>query len=200
MPKSDFLEAQLAYEKVTSIDINQKIRELDQALITYGNNPRGPGLEEAVKTKFQPIATYYSELEIVTKRLQEYINKSATIISDSGPRLLNEERYANKLHPEESVEARELGFSLIPELRITSLPFLISTSVFMASLSIFLIFNMSGFTGQVNLPPTITHLLTSPAVPFYQNPIFLGAISVSLIFLVIIFGFMYYRAKNTNNS
>jgi len=201
MTKSEFLEAQLAYEKVTSIDSEKLIKALDQVLITYGKTPDGPGAENAVKTAFQPIATYYSELEDVNEQLQKYINKAANTISDSGPRLLNEERYANKVHPEESVEARESSFSLIPELRITSVPFLISASVFMASLSIFLIFNMSGFTGQVILPPTITQWLSSPAstVPFYQNSVFLGAISVSAIVLAIIFGVLYYRAKNTNN-
>jgi len=201
MPTSDFLEVQLAYEKVNSIEIDEKIAALDQALVTYGKTPDGPGLREAVKTAFQPIATYYSELEDVNEKLQKYINKAATSISDSGPRLLNEERYTNKVRPEESVEARESSYSLIPELRITSLPYLISASVFMASLSIFLIFNMSGFTGQVNLPPAITQMLSSPAspVPLYQNPTFLFALSAALLVLVIVFGFLYYKAKNSNN-
>lgn len=202
MPSSDFLEAQLAYENVSIIDTDTLIKNLDTALITYGKNPDGPGLKEAVKTAFQPIATYYSELENVNERLQKYINKAASSISDSGPRLLNEERYTNKVHPEESVEARESSYSLIPELRITSLPYLISASVFMASLSIFLIFNMSGFTGQVNLPPIISQWISSPAsqVPLYQNPIFLFALSAALLVLVIVFGFLYYKAKNSNNS
>lgn len=202
MTKSDFLEAQLAYEKVTSIDIDSKIAQLDDALNTYANNPTGPGIRDSVSVAFQPIATYYSQLEDVNEQLQKYINKSANTISDSGPRLLNEERYANKIHPEDSIEARESSYSLIPELRITSLPFLISASVFMAFLSIFLIFNMSGFTGQVNLPPTITQWLTSPAssVPFYQNTLFLSAMAMSGIVLTIAFGFLYYRAKNSNNS
>lgn len=202
MPSSDFLEAQLAYENVSIIDTDTLITNLDTALITYGKNPDGPGLKEAVKTAFRPIATHYSQLEDVNKKLQKYINKAANSISDSGPRLLSEERYTNKVHPEESVEARESSYSLIPELRITSLPYLISASVFMASLSIFLIFNMSGFTGQVNLPPIISQWISSPAsqVPLYQNPIFLFALSAALLVLVIVFGFLYYKAKNSNNS
>jgi hypothetical protein len=198
MPTSDFLEAQLAYEKVTSIQLDPLISELDQALVQYGKSPIDSG---PVRTKFEPIATYYSNLEYAIEKLQKYINKSANAISDSGPRLLNEERYANKVRPEESVEARESSYSLIPELRITSLPYLISASVFMASLSIFLIFNMSGFTGQVNLPPIITQWLSSPAspLPFYQNPTYLLAISVALLVLVVTFGVLYYKAKNSNN-
>jgi len=201
MPKSDFLEAQLAYEKVTSIEIDPLIASLDQALVRYAANVDTSGTNvNAVRTAFQPIATYYSQLEDVNERLQKYINKSANAISDSGPRLLNEERYANKVHPEESIEAWETSYSLVPELRLTSLPTLISVSVFMAFLSIFLIFNMWGISGQLILPPTITQWfqwLTSPApTPIYQNPMFLGALALAGTLLAIIFGFMYYRAKN----
>jgi hypothetical protein len=203
MPNSDFLEAQYAYERVTSIDIDALIGTLDSALKTYGSNVDASGTNlTAVKTAFQPIATYYSKLEDANEQLQKYINKAANSISDSGPRLLNEERYTNKVHPEESVEARESSYSLIPELRVSSLPFLISVSVFMASMAVFLIFNMSGFSGQVILPPMITQWLTSPAstVPFYQNPTYLGGITLSAIVLAIAFGFLYYKAKNSNNS
>ena len=203
MPNSDFLEAQLAYENVTSIDIENLIKELDTKLVTYSRSVDASGTNlAAVRTAFQPIATYYSKLEDVSEQLQKYINKSANTISNSAPRLLNEERYSNKVHPEESIEARESSYSLIPELRITSLPYLISASVFMACLSIFLIFNVWGFSGQVNLPPVITQWLSSPAstVPFYQNTTLLTVTTVSAIGLAILFGFMYYRAKNTNNS
>ena len=205
MPKSDFLEAQLAYENIASVQLDDMMSRLDQALVAYGQNAANSAISldsTPGRTAFQPIATYYSQLEDVIKQLQTYINKSANTISDSGPRLLNEERYANKVHPEDSVEARESSYSLIPELRLSSLPFLIATSVFMASMAIFLIFNMWGFSGQVNLPPAITQWLSTPAstVPFYQNSIFLGAISLSAIFLAITFGFLYYKAKNTNNS
>ena len=201
MPNSDFLQAQLAYEKVISIDIDPLITALDQEVIKYGANVDSSGTNlRSVKTAFQPIATYYSQLEDVNEQLQEYINKSANTISNSAPRLLNEERYSNKVHPEESIEARESSYSLIPELRITSLPYLISASVFMAFLSIFLIFNVWGFSGQVNLPPTITQWITTPAstVPFYQNTTFLTVIALSAIGLTIAFGFMYYKAKNNS--
>jgi hypothetical protein len=100
------------------------------------------------------------------------INTAAKNINDSTPRLLNEERYTNTIHPEESMEAREASWSFFPELRMSSFPYLISASVFMASLSIILIFNMYGFSGQVNIPVSITQILSlfnSPAssVPFY---------------------------------
>jgi hypothetical protein len=158
-----------------------------------------------IQGAFSPISDYYLKLSSSISSLQNYINTAAKNINNSTPRLLNEERYTNSIHPEQSMEAREASWSFFPELRMSSFPYLISASVFMASLSIILIFNMYGFSGQVNIPVSITQILSlfnSPAssVPFYQKPMFLGGIAVILLISTASFGFLYYKAKNTNSS
>jgi hypothetical protein len=89
---------------------------------------------------------------------------------------------------------------LLPELRVRSLPYLLAMSVFMASLTIFLIFQIFGFSGQVNIPSSITGVFSSPAspIPFYSNPLFLGGAVILLLVAVVIFAVLYFKAKNAN--
>lgn len=260
MPNSTFLEAQLTYESLGSMNLDDAIEKLDTSLSdlatlrwenigtegqsivvgtnadlrygagdkwvyktlsgtivannsSFGSDP-APGVGKmvqkssggsvaAVETAFAPIAEYYSKLVNINESLRNHINKTAKNIGDSDPRLLNEERYSNRVHPEESVMAREATYGLIPELRQSSLPYLISASIFMASLSIFLIFQMNGFSGQINIPPSISAWFASPAPdarPFYQNPMVLGGITIIALTGLIIFAVLYFQAKNTNRS
>lgn len=156
-----------------------------------------------VETAFAPIAEHYSKLVNINESLRKYISKTATNLAESDPRLINEERYSNRVHPEESIAAREVSNGLIPEIRQSTLPYIISVSVFMAALSIFLIFQMNGFSGQINLPPGVASLFAAPAPdarPFYQNPMILGGISIVLLSALVIFIVLYFQAKNTNSS
>ena len=156
-----------------------------------------------LETAFAPIADYYAKLVSINESLRKYISKSAKDLADSDPRLLNEERYSNRVYPEEAMMARETTRGLIPELRQSSLPYLISISVFMATLSIFLIFQMNGFSGQINIPPGVAAWFASPApdaTPFYQNPMILGGIAIITLTGLVIFAILYFQAKNTNRS
>ena len=202
MPDSSLLDAQLTYESLGSLDLESSIETLDAALATYGS-AQTPANQSLVETAFAPIAEYYSKLANVNETLRNYINKTAKTIGDSDPRLINEERYSNRVHPEESVMPREASYGFFPELRQSSLPYLISVSVFMATLSIFLIFQMNGFSGQINIPPSISALFASPAanaVPFYQNPMVLSGIAIISLSGMAIFAILYFQAKNTNRS
>jgi hypothetical protein len=269
MPDSTFLDAQLTYESLGSLDLDTAIAGLDVALSNYNtssytetrgkdypgsdiscrqnispeqlkrdcdSNPncksynvvapwnggclknasgplvpngivnyyekKAPSSNE-VETAFAPIADYYAKLVNINQSLRKYIGKAAKDLADSDPRLINEERYSNRVHPEEATMPREASYGLIPELKQTSLPYLISISVFMATLSIFLIFQMNGFSGQINIPPTVAALFASPApdaMPFYQNPMILGGITIIALTGLIIFAVLYFQAKNTNRS
>lgn len=260
MPVSSFLEAQLAYESLDSLDLDSAIANLDTALSSYSSNiwetigsegqavtvnsntrlrfglnnnwvyktvtgsfTIGPsffgsdplpgvakicqrstsGSQETVETAFAPIADYYAKLANINETLRNYINKTAKDIGDSDPRLMNEERYSNRVHPEEAVMPREASSGFFPELRQASLPYIISISVFMASLSIFLIFQMNGFSGQINVPPSVAAWFASPAPdarPFYENPMVLGGITIIALSGLVIFAILYFQAKNTNRS
>jgi len=269
MPDSSFLDAQLTYESLGSLDLDTAIAGLDLALSNYNassytesrgkdypgfdiscrhnitpeqlkrecdSNPtcksynvvppwnggclktatgplipngvvnyyeKKPQSSSEVENAFAPIAEYYSKLVSINETLRKYIAKTAKDLADSDPRLINEERYSNRVHPEEAVMPREATYGLIPELRQTSLPYLISISVFMATLSIFLIFQMNGFSGQINVPPSVAAWFASPApdaTPFYQNPMVLGGITIIALSGVVIFAALYFQAKNTNRS
>jgi hypothetical protein len=214
MSNTSFLEAQKDYETMlasyttlvgTNSSLDPALGLVNQKLAIYQSATTPSETATAttnLNAAFTPVSDYYVKLSKSITSLQNYINTSAKNIDNSSPRLINEERYTNSIHPEESMEAREASYSFFPELRMASLPYLISISVFMASLSIFLIVNMSGFTGQVNIPQSLTQMLSSPASsqPFFQSPMFIAGISILVLITIVIIGVLYYKAKNTNNG
>jgi hypothetical protein len=70
---------------------------------------------------------------------------------------------------------------------------------FMASVSILMIFQMFGFTSQINVPPAViafqTWLATPGQLPAYQNPMILGGVITVLSVAVVLLGVMYLRSK-----
>jgi len=194
MPDSSFLEAQLQYESLGSFDIAGSITSLDTALSAYA---AGTATQTQVEDAFRPISEYYTKVSDINKTLRNYISKVSKNIADSDPRLLNEERYSNRVHPENSMAAREASWGFFPELRLSTVPYLMAVSVFMASLSIFLIFQMFGVSGQLTMP-TISPAPSS--VPFYQNPMVLGGVVLLLLITCIIFIVLYFKAKEESNK
>jgi hypothetical protein len=168
----------------------------------YSVSSSHAGDQAYVESAFAPIAEYYSKLTSINTKLQNYINSAAKNLANSDPRLLSEERYTNRVHPEESISARESSWGLIPELRPTTIPYLIAISVFMAFLSIFLIFQTFGFSGQINLPPSLTEFFSYIMSPvegsYFTSPLILGGISILLFVLCVILIILYFRTKNTN--
>ena len=181
------------YDAIVPIDIDARIAALDSALAS-GNRPQ-------IETAFAPISQYYTQLSSVITNLQTYLTKASTYVADSQYRLINEERYDDRVHPEESTKAREIMYGLFPTLRTSSLPYLLAASVFMASLSIFIVFQLGGLSGQFNLPPSLIQALYSaPAtVPFYRNPMVLSGVIIVLVSAVIIFDYLYFK-KRANAS
>lgn len=198
MPNSNLLDAQIQYENIGNFNLDAAIASLNSALNGYSRNQSSMN-EGSIDTAFSQIADHYSRLTDINSKLQKYINKASSDISNIN---LSEERYINRIHPEESVLARESTYGLIPELKTRSIPYLLGVSVFMALLSIFLIFQTLGFSGQINLPPSLSAWLSSPAspIPFYKNPMVLGGVSILLLVTLVIFIVLYYRAKNTNSK
>jgi len=198
MHHANFLDIQTQYENLVTFDMDASFSSLEDALNTYTNDS-SPENEAALQNAFNTISVQYTNITKINRILQEYIAHSSKHIVETPT---NKERYMNKVRPEESVLARESTFGLLPELRIRSLPYLLAISVFMASLTIFLIFQTIGFTGQVNLPPSITAWFTSPAspVPYYNNPMVLGGVIILIVVVLIIFITLYFKSKNTNNN
>jgi hypothetical protein len=155
-----------------------------------------------VKTAFEPIADYYSKLVALNTSLQKYISKSAKHIADAEPRLLSEERYENRVHPEDFVMGREsTGNFFKHDLKTSMLPYLIATSVFMASISIFLIFQMNGFGGQINLPPYLSQYVQYLIAPAHAptSSYIPGFIVLMAVISLAIFGILYMKRDNTNS-
>lgn len=207
MPDSSFLEAQQLYERLDTVDLDASINNLDAAISLYSLAQADEARKTAVKTAFVPIADYYAKLIRVNKMLQDHINKTAKLIAESEPMLTSEERYTNRVYPEESVASREIMGGIFPELRKSSLPYIISISVFMASLTIFLILQMNEIKANLSLPfsfPNLINTLESPA--FYESIMQNTVIAIGIFFfvglvLLTIIGFginYYFRANNTN--
>ena len=155
-----------------------------------------------MKTAFQPIADYYSRLTEVNSNIQKYLDKASNYVADSQTRLVNEERYGDRIHPAESTQSREIMFGLMPTLRAKAIPYVLTAGVFMSLITLFLIFQILGISGQMNLPPALVQWWVTPAVgpPFYKDPMVLAGAAVVFIASTIIFGLLYYKAKNELNT
>ena len=255
MPDSSFLDAQLTYESLGSLDVDTAITRLDTALskystlswktlgnegssatvpadssvrygtndkwvyktlsgsfvitnTTFGSDPapgvgkmaqlKSGGSKTEVETAFVPIAEYYTKLVRVNEALRKYLDKAVNNIAESEPRLTDEERYTNRVHPEQSTLPRETFFGLFPELKITTLPYLLSVSVFMAFLSIFLIFQMNGFAGQLHYPPIFDTYIANIMSP--AQPTFTAGAMAAIVIPLIIFATLYIQSKNINQG
>ena len=152
-----------------------------------------------VSGAFQPIGQYYSNLLDIKKRLNKFLEDASDEIGESQSYLANEERYDNRAHPENSVSSKEIAYGLFSEVRPSTIPILMALGTFMASVSILMIFQMVGFTSQINVPPAViafqTWLATPGQVPAYQNPMILGGVITVLSVAVVLLGLMYLRSR-----
>ena len=164
------------------------------------NPPTAVNVSNAdVSGAFQPIGQYYSNLLDIKKRLNKFLENASEDIGESQSYLANEERYDNRGHPEKSVTSKEIAYGLFSEVRPSTVPILMALGTFMASVSILMIFQMVGFTSQINVPPAIiafqTWLATPGQVPAYQNPMILGGVITVLSVAVVLLGLMYLRSR-----
>jgi hypothetical protein len=191
MPISSFPEALQLYDQLEIINTSSQITSLKNTLSNSGNS------EADKKRALDPINDTYLKYLQLNEFLKSYINDNTKIIEDVSA---SEERYSNKIHPEESVAARESTMGLLPELRMRSIPYLLAISVFISCFTIFLIFQMFGFSGQINLPLSIIEWLNSPGspYPFYQNPMVLGGVIIILLVAVVVFAMLYFKSKKDN--
>ena len=150
---------------------------------------------------FLPISQYYANLVSIKQRLTRFLEEASTEVVDSHNGLEKEERYENRAEPQNTVKPRELVFGIFSELRPSSVPIIIAAGVFMASLTVLLIFQMYGFTGQINMPPgLITALSTAGSSQtysnlMYSNPAVLGGGGVLLGVIVAVVTFYYFKPK-----
>ena len=188
-----FQEAKAAYDMLETFDVNASVTALDRALYNYSNSKSADDLA-TLQSTFGPISMYYSQLANINSNLQDFLDEAS---NDLVKLNTSEERYNDKLHPEESIHSREVTFGIYPNLRVESIPYILAASVFMASLAIFMIFQMVGFSGQMNLPPALVAWWITPSVgpPFYRNPMVLGGLSIILIIALIVFVVLYYKKQ-----
>lgn len=145
------------------------------------------------------VSDYHQALRSLNTRVRAYLSNLGSAVVESSDRLINEERYDNRVHPENAVISREVFYGYLPAFRVSSLPYILTAGVVFSLLSIFLIFQMMGVTGQFNLPVSAAmfNTLYPPAgavrLPFYKNPVVLGGIITILIAGIIALGIMYYK-------
>jgi hypothetical protein len=148
----------------------------------------------ALTSAFQPIGEYYANLNSIKERLNKFLDCSIQQVTESTAGTINEERYNQRANPQEAVMPRELVFGLFSELRPSSIPFILSAGVFMSCLSLLMIFQMFGFTGEIHMPPALSSIGTGTgATPsLAQNPMVLSGVS---IVVVVALGILYFRSK-----
>lgn len=167
--------------------------------VASGSGSTSAAMED-LSGAFLPISQYYANLVSIKKRLTKFLENASTEVNHSQDGLINEERYHNRAAPQDAVKPRELVFGLFSELRPSSLPIIIAAGVFMASLAILMIFQMYGFTGQINLPPALVSrytALTSATLEdtVYRNPMVLGGGGILVGVAVAVLSFIYLRPK-----
>jgi len=193
----DLQQAIQAYEQLATIDITASLDTLSTEVDNYSRD-QSPCRLTALQTAMTPIQNYYTGLRTTNISLQKYLSGTANQVSDTFNGLVNKERYDNRTHPEETTADREVMNGAFPKLRPGSVPYILTAGVFMMLLSIFIAFQIMGFTAQVNLPPAISAMISAPAqasLPFYKNPLILGGAVVVLITSTIIFAILYFKQK-----
>jgi hypothetical protein len=203
--KQEYLAIKYDYDtqcSMTDTVLDGYINTLDVKVKRYEDSTETTreSMATELSSAFQPISQQYANLVSIKKRLNDFIECSTNQLQEksTGPSV-NEERYSNRANPQESVMPRELVFGLFSQLRPSTVPIIMAAGVFMSCLALLIIFQMSGFTGEIHSPPALTQaysLITTPsATPLYQNPMVLSGVSIVLGAAVIILGVMYYRSK-----
>ena len=198
--KQDFLAIKGDFDvncsSVDAAEISGWITDLDTALQNKGVTTT----DLTVQDKFLAITTYYDNLQDIKRRLNKFLEKTATIVEDAESGIINEERYHNRVEPEATSKPRETFYGFFGELRPSSIPILLAVGVFMACLSALMIFHLFGFTGQINMPPALTELPgTAHAAmgdePLSSNPMVLGGVALVSGVAVVILAIMYYKTR-----
>jgi hypothetical protein len=186
----------------SSNNLNMDITSLDNAVFEFSQDNKNQAKYQAVERAFLPISTYYAKLSHVTTNLQKYLKKASSNVAGLQDRLLSEERYGDRVHPAESTQPREVFYGIFPPLRLKAIPYILTAGVFMAVLTLFLIFQMVGLSGQLNLPPAFALWLSTPstAPPLYKDPMVLGGAAIVFIASTIIFAVLYFGAKKQNTN
>ena len=179
-------------------DFNVKWQEVGRD--PYDGTKVDPILLRDVSNAFLPLSQYYANLLSIKQRLNDFLDGASDEVVDGQDRLVNEERYAERVHPETTVKPREVFFGLMNQLRPSTIPVVLSAGVFMACVSLLMIFQMSGFTGQINIPPALSSLPEQlkhgiGPEPAHKNPVVLGGAVVLLGVAVVALTVLYFRSN-----
>lgn len=193
--QAQFQQIKAQYDALEIVDITGQITMLDSAISTFSTDQSDTNRQEVI-AKFSPISQYYSQLTTLNKTLRTFLERASTDIVNTAP---GEERYENRIHPEESTRSHEVMLGVFSDLKVQTMPYLLAAAVCMASISIFMIFQLGGLTGQINLPPALVSWWVTPSVgpPFYKNPMVLGGFMILLSMLCIVFAVLYFKNKKS---
>jgi len=189
--QAQFKVIKAQYDALEIFDISGSIATLDSAISTFSTDQSADNRAE-VNARFSPISQYYSQLTTLNKTLRTFLETASTDIVNTAP---GEERYENRIHPEKSSRSHEVMLGVFSDLKVQTMPYLLAAAVCMASISIFMIFQLGGLTGQINLPPALVSWWVTPSVgpPFYKNPMVLGGFMILLSMLCIVFAVLYFK-------
>ena len=196
-----YQELKNKYDMVQTIDIDEKLSDLDTAVSNYMRNESGTN-QRAIQNKFDPISTYYEGLTEVNEGLRKLLKDSGQSVADADMVSASQERYNERQHPDQAVKARELMGGLFQTLRPGTIPILLSVGVFMVAMSFFLLLQYLGVTASIGVPPAIAGLFvqTQGALPFWRSPMFLTFAVVGLLITTLVFAGLYYSISITKKK
>jgi hypothetical protein len=175
-----YLEAKTDYDLLGLTDLDAQFATL---ISTSSSQSQKTAAIDTIKT-------YTNRIQTINTKLQAYLSEASQTLSSS-TESTSEIRYTERQYPEETIEAREISNSIFPKMNVNSIPLVLSAGIFMAVLSIFMIFQTFGVTGQLNIPPAwLTPAIG--AIPFYKDPMILGGFTIVLVISTIVFAIMYF--------
>ena len=175
-----YLEAKTNYDLLGLTDLDAQFATL---MSTSSSESQRNSAIDSIKN-------YTNKIQLINTQLQTYLSEASQTLSSSSEST-SEIRYTERQYPEETIEAREISNTIFPKMNVNSIPLVLSAGIFMAVLSIFMIFQTFGVTGQLNIPPA----WMSPAIgaiPFYKDPMILGGFTIVLVISTIVFAIMYF--------
>ena len=134
-----YLEAKTNYDLLGLTDLDAQFATL---MSTSSSESQRNSAIDSIKN-------YTNKIQLINTQLQTYLSEASQTLPSSSEST-SEIRYTERQYPEETIEAREISNTIFPKMNVNSIPLVLSAGIFMAVLSIFMIFASASFDEGVS--------------------------------------------------